>query len=180
MTASGIRITPRRWPRCGIHKTLRKGTRLDVASFPQLSFCACPPLSGQCMLCDSGSRDAGQTGVRQVRQKTAQYEIHISEDISRRRDEQAQGASWPEIPGRHRDSGESEYSGGLKDKGKVSYWNCFLHAGVGAASVALTFKRRWPCPVHGRHRRNLSYGLSRRPVAALGGDDFGLGGIQTE
>lgn len=32
--------------RCGIHKTLRKGTRRGVASFPQLSFCACPPLSG--------------------------------------------------------------------------------------------------------------------------------------
>ena len=111
-----------------------------------------------CVIPEAGMPD--RTGVRQVRQKTAQYEIHISENISRSWDEQAQGASWPEIPGRHRDSGEPEYSGGLKDKGKVSYWDCFLHAGVGATSVALTFKRRWPCPVHGRHRRNLSYGLS--------------------
>lgn len=111
-----------------------------------------------CVIPEAGT--PGRTGVRQVRQKTAQYEIHISEDISRRWDKQAQGASRPEIPGRHRDSGEPEHSGGLKDKGKVSYWDCFLHAGVGAASVALTFKRRWPCPVHGRHRRNLSYGLS--------------------
>lgn len=70
MTASGIRITPRRWPRYGIHKTLRKGTRRDVASFPQLSFCACPPpfrANACCVIPEAGTPDrlaCGKSGKR--------------------------------------------------------------------------------------------------------------------
>ena len=48
-----------------------------------------------CVIPEAGTPD--RTGVRQVRQKTAQYEIHISEDISRRWDKQAQGIARTKI-----------------------------------------------------------------------------------
>lgn len=83
----------------GTESTKRCGKGHAAASrhFRSCPFVPVRTLPGQCMLCDSGSRDAGQTGVRQVRQKTAQYEIHISEDISRRWDKQAQGIARAKI-----------------------------------------------------------------------------------